>query len=196
MHRILTPILVVLIAVLAVQPAAAGGPSARQVEKIAVELERLFQPLSGAVARENLVFTHHGGGLFSMSLGLASTARTGIDARDEEKPLKLLAAGHMASEPTSPATSVNAVVSDLETSYNIWWAVANLGEEELTRRTAVRITGPEEFELSVSDGVDYGPGAIHFFWFNPETIFPVGGVYTHRTTVKSAGKNLYKYWVE
>jgi hypothetical protein len=200
MLRTLFTSLVVLAALLIAQPAAAGEPTARELESMVVQLERLFEPLAGSVARQDLVFTRHGAGVYSLRADLNKVGVSALsdddDDDDDDKLFRLLAAGHMASEPTSPAMAVNAVVSSPETMYNIWWAVVNQGDEEQERNTIVKITGPEEFELEVSDKVVYAASSVQLFFFNPELLFEVGGIYTHRTTVRKAGKNLYKFWVE
>jgi hypothetical protein len=197
MHRYLLRSFVVLIVLLAVEPVAAGEPTAREVERMAARFERMFQSLTDAAARPELEFSRHGDGVYSLQLSLARADQTSIEIRDEEdRSLRLLAAGHMASEPTTPSVAVNAIVSSPESTYNVWWAVVNQGPDVESKKTTVKITGPEEFLLEVSDKVDYQGNTVALFWFNPEVLFEAGGIYTHRTAVKSGGKNLYKFWVE
>jgi hypothetical protein len=198
MHRYLLHALVVLIAVLAVQPAAsAGEPTGREVERMAAKFERMFLSLTDAAARPELELERHGDGLYSLRLSMVSTDRTSLEIRDEEdKPLRLLAGGHMASEPTTPSVAVNAIVSSPESPYNIWWAVVNQGPELESRKTTIKITGPDGVVFEASDKVDYEGNTVALFWFNPEVPFAAAGIYTHRTTVKSGGKNLYRFWVE
>ncbi len=197
MHRFLPLSLALLLALPAVQPAEAGAPKPDRLERMTQEFERLFQPMIGAIEARDLVFRDHGGGFMSLSYALdrARESRSSFKAADE-KPFRTLACGHMAAEPTNPATLVSAVISDLETFYNLWWTVLNNGEEEVERKTTVKITGPEEFEFEASEDVIYPAGTVQLIWFNPEIAFPATGTYTHRVMVKGGGKALYRFWAE
>ena len=145
--------------------------------------------------------------LYSLTYPLAaSTPITGVAKRRDEKVLRTLACGHMLSEPTTPASVATAVVSNIDTLYNLWWAVVNQGESDEERRTTVSVSGPEAYDIEVIDDAPYPANSVTLFVFNPfesedpdvvpASPFTVPGVYTHRVTVKGAGKAYYRFWVE
>ena len=199
MHRFPPILLVLALLVAAVAPAAAAEPTAAEIELMTLELERVFQPLAGAIDSRDVVLRKHGRDLYSLSYPLPDGA---LDARSkssaDDKPLRTLACGHMHSEPTTPASMITAVVSNVDVEYYLWWAAVNRGEEDLERETIVRVTGPEGFEIKVTDEnmVPYPANTVTLFVFNPETPFTAPGIYTHRVHVKGAGKAYYRFWVE
>lgn len=178
--------------------AIAEEPSPRELELMTSQLERLFQPLEGAIEARDLRYRRHGGGVYSLTYSLAAGTRSisGSKALAEDKPIRTLNIGHMASEPTNPGSVVTAVVADVETEYNLWWAVVNRGEEEETRKTSVVLSGPEGFRLEVEDDVVYPRRAVSLFWFNPEMPFKATGLYTYRINVRSGSRMFYRFWVE
>lgn len=198
MHRLIPISLALLVTLAAVQPLAAGAATAGEIERMTAQFERFFQPMIGAIDARDLTFRDLGNGFFSLSYALDAPRRTSLRAKaTDDGPFRTLACGHMASEPANPATMVNSVISDLETEYNFWWTLVNMGEEEELRKTTVRIMGPGEFEIEASeDEVPYGPNAVHLIWFNPETALPETGIYTHRVAVKGAGKVVYRFFAE
>lgn len=196
MHRSIPIGLALILALAVVQPAAAGGSKARELERMTVRFERLFQPLLGAIDAGDLVFSDHGNGLLSLSYPLDRAERPGIGRKRAEAPFKTLDCGHMAAEPTNPAAMVTAVISDLETEYNLWWTLINNTDNDELRDTTVRINGPGDFELEVSEEVPYAANAVHLIWFNPEMPFSEPGLYVHRVAVKGAGRVGYRFWAE
>lgn len=197
MHRYIALSLASILMLAAVEPAAAGGSSQREVERMAQQFERLFQPLIGAIEARDLVLVDHGNGFQSLSYRLDRARRDNLNLRADDNLFRTLACGHMAAEPTNPATVVNAVIADLETEYNLWFAVMNATDVDELRKTTVKIAGPEEFEIEViEEEAPYAAGSVQLIWFNPETPFGVSGVYTHKVTVKGGGKVSYRFLAE
>lgn len=198
MNRLISISVALLLVLLAAQAAPAAELGGRQVERMTKKLERLFQPIGAKIEAKDLSFRDLGGGFYSLSYPLAKVKQLeGVQLRaDDEKPIRTLAIGHMASEPTNPGSVLTAIVADPETKYNVWLAVLNRADEEETRRTNVRIIGPEEFEIVVSDEVLYQPQSVNLIWFNPDTAFAATGLYTYRINVRTGGKMFYRFWVE
>jgi hypothetical protein len=208
MRRSLSTLLALSLLALAAWPAAAREPKPREIERLALKLERLFQPLGGEVDSRDLVVRKLRSGLYSLSYPLpASKPIAGVNARrDDDKVLRTLSCGHMLAEPLTPASVVTAVVSNIDTGYFLWWAAVNQGELDEVRMTSVKVSGPEGFDLEVIDEVPYLANSVTLFFFNPfeplsETEpgtapFSVPGVYTHRVIVRGAGKAYYRFWVE
>lgn len=208
MRRTLPVLLVALLLALAVQPLVAGEPSLREIELMTLELERVFQPLAGAIDARDVVLKKHRRDLYSLSYPLTTSERPVRRAkrRDDDKMLRTLSCGHMLSEPATPSSVSTAVVSNIDTNYNLWWAVVNQSEIDEERRTTVQVSGPEEFDVEVIDDAPYPANSVTLFVFNPfesedpevevESPFTVPGIYTHRVTVKGAGKAAYRFWVE
>ena len=195
MPRIIALGLALILALAAVQPAAADSRQEREVERMMVQFERLFAPMLGAIDARDLVYKRQPGGFHSLSYPLGVAVRSTLKA--SERPFRTLASGHSASDPANPAAVVTAVLSDLETEYNLWFAVLNAGDEEEARKTTVKLTGPEAFEIeATSDEVVYPSNAVSLIWFNPETPFAATGVYHHRVTVKAGGKVAYRFFAE
>lgn len=198
MHRLLFICLTVAFAIPAVRPAVAGDSSAAEVELMTVQFEQLFEPMLGAIEARDLTYVELGNGFRALRYKLDRAGREAVVARAaNERPFRTLACGHMAAEPTNPATMVNAVIADVETQYNLWFVVLNAREDELLRKTTVKLTGPEEFEIEVvEEEVPYPGATVQLIWFNPETPFAETGVYAHRVTVKSGGKVGYRFFAE
>lgn len=196
-HRAIAIGLALTLALTVAGPVVAGGSKAREVERMAAELERLLGPLVGAIEARDLVFSDQGNGFLSLSYPLERAGRSGRGRKAaNDTPFRTLACGHMAAEPTNPATLVTAVISDLETHYSFWWALVNKTDVDETRETTVQVSGPGDFELEASEEVVYFANAVHLVWFNPETPFTETGLYTHRVAVKGGGRVYYRFWAE
>lgn len=197
MHRFTSIALVLILAAAASLPAAAAGSQERRAERMAEQFERLFQPMLGALEARAPTFTDRGNGFSSLSYELDRAGRDQLLARASgSPPFRVLACGHMAAEPSNPATLVTAVISDLETHYSFWWALVNKTDVDETRETTVQVSGPGDFELEASEEVVYFANAVHLVWFNPETPFTETGLYTHRVAVKGGGRVYYRFWAE
>ena len=115
---------------LSLVPAYAADPSERELELLAAEFERMFEPLFGAFETEP-VFTKHAGGVASLHWPLAEEQLRDLRAQGTAaKPLRTLAGGHMASEPSNLATMINAILANLTSSYNFWWGYLNQAEDD------------------------------------------------------------------
>ncbi len=198
MHRFTSIALVLILAAAASLPAAAAGSQERRAERMAEQFERLFQPMLGALEARAPTFTDRGNGFSSLSYELDRAGRDQLLARASgSPPFRVLACGHMAAEPLNPATVVTALISDVETLYNLWFVVLNATDLDEQRKTAVRVTGPGEFEFeAIDEETFYAANSITLIWINPETAFAEIGLYIHRVTVRGGGKAFYRFWAE
>ena len=138
MRRTLPILLVLCLAVLAVQPAVAGDPSARQIERMTRQLDRLVERLIGSIDAQDVTFKRLGRGYYSLSYPLAAKKPTGLNLRADDKPLRTLSCGHMILEPVTPSSVTTAVVSNIDTGYNLWWAAVNQGERVIHLARSLR----------------------------------------------------------
>ncbi len=201
MRRLFTAFLLFGLTLAVAPQASASDLSPRQIERLTRQLERLLEPLAGSIDAQDIRLKHHGSDLYSLTYPLKGSddKPSGLDVRandDEEEVFRTLACGHVLLEPTTPSAVSTAVVSNLDTHYNLWWAVVNEREQDEERRTTVRITGPEDFVLNVVDDAPYPGESVTLFVFNPEAPFLAPGLYTHRVTVRGGGKVFYRFWVE
>lgn len=197
-HRAIAIGLALTLALTVAGPVVAGGSKAREVERMTAELERLLGPLVGAIEARDLVFSDQGNGFLSLSYPLERAGRSGRGRKAaNDTPFRTLACGHMAAEPLNPATVVTALISDVETLYNLWFVVLNATDLDEQRKTAVRVTGPGEFEFeAIDEETFYAANSITLIWINPETAFAEIGLYIHRVTVRGGGKAFYRFWAE
>lgn len=161
----------------------AGGP----------ELEALFGEILGP-SHEAPVFTDLGGGFYSLSIALSPEAREGLLAPlrsgdPDEKAVQtffVISAGQAPTTPPNPIATTHGALSDTTFPYTYWIIVLNLGNQNVTRTTTAKLTGPGlKFNRSVQ--ATYNAGGIWVIGFRPGVGAGAPGVYTFQATVAGAG---------
>jgi len=186
-----------LAGLLAAVPAAYATESAaathdRLQESRALQIETLFGQLLDSAAATP-VFTDLGDGFYSLSITLRPEARERLlaalrsgESGDKATTFFLLAAGQQLTAPTNPSVCIHAALSLTNAAYNYWVVVLNLGSQNLTRTTSVKLAGPgKNFNKSIQ--ATYNAGGIWAIWYNPGSGVNKAGIYTYTATVSGAG---------
>jgi hypothetical protein len=176
-------------AVYATEDAAARN---LQQETRALQIETLFGQLLDS-AEVTPVYTDLGNGFHSLSITLKPEARERLlaalrsgESGDKATTFFLLAAGQQLTPPSNPSTCIHAALSLTNASYNYWVVVLNLGSQNLTRTTSVKLAGPgRNFNKSIQ--ATYNAGGIWAVWYNPAGGVNKAGIYTYTATVSGAG---------
>lgn len=140
------------------------------------------------------VFTDLGGGFHSLSIALRPEMRerllaalgTGEATGKAAQTLFVLSAGQAPTSPSNPIATTHGVLSDTTFGYNYWLIVLNLGNQNVTRTTTVKLTGPGlKFNKSVQ--ATYPAGALWVIGYSPGRGVGTPGIYTYQATVAGGG---------
>jgi hypothetical protein len=176
---------------------AAELPDAR-TRGIAVdeEIGTLFEQHLG-VKPEAPVFTDLGDGFFSLSYPLSpemrekllvavqsetSTELTGKAAQT----LFVISVGQAPTTPSDPITTTHGALSDTTFPYTYWIITLNLGRQNVTKATTLKLTGPG-LKFTRSANVVYGANGIWVVGYRPDGGVRTPGVYTLQGTVAGGG---------
>lgn len=138
-------------------------------------------------------FTDHGDGIFSLSRTFSpETSERLLSALNREGSEKatstffIMAAGQSIPTPVTPTTCIHSALSNTNLPYNYWLVVLNLGSQNVTRTTSLKLTGPgQRFNRSTS--VTYNANGIWAVWYKPATGVGTAGTYTFEAAVSGGG---------
>ncbi len=142
------------------------------------------------------IYTDLGGGFSSLSIPLTPELRErllgspGADGEPADKAqtlsFSILAAGLSQSLPFDPTGLPHAALANANLSYNYWVIVVNPGNQSLTRRTVLKLTGPGLHFTWATQSL-YRPNALTVVIYNPTAVLGQEGLYTLQATVAGGG---------
>lgn len=162
-------------------------------EAVTREVEALFGDLGG-MGGEAPVFTDLGGGFYTVSMSLPQGVREylleAMSTEEREKAaaasLTVISVGQAPTLPPNPITTTHGALSDTTYPYTYWIITLNLGSQNVTKSTTLKLTGPG-LKFNRSTQVTYGAGGIWGVGFRPGGGVGVPGIYTLQGTVSGAG---------
>lgn len=178
-------------------PAVYAAPPEDQREEKALQIETMFEELLGS-SDVKPIFAEHGDGFYSLSVTLEPEARERLleslssgGPTDKATTFFVLSVGQQLTAPSNPATCLHAALSNVNLAYNYWVVVLNLGNQNLSRTTTVKLNGPgRKFNKSIV--ASYPAGSIYAVWYNPGVGVGQPGVYTFTGSVSGAGQAVTK----
>ena len=170
-----------------------GQKNAKASEQQAVALERLLRglgssELGGGELGEGIV-RDYGNGLKGVRFKLSESLRAELARSAGAKNVMALANGHQISDPSSASTMINAVLSNLSSTYNFWWGVVNLTSNDVALKTTWKLKGPRGgLKFKESATVTYPASSIEIKFDSAEGPLGVAGVYRFMVSIARAGK--------
>jgi hypothetical protein len=173
---------------------AAELPDA-QVRSVAMdeEIVTLFEQHFG-VKPEAPVFSDLGDGFFSVSYPLTPELQEkmrealipDVENAKAAQSLFVIAVGQSPLTPSDPITTTHGALSDTTFPYTYWIITLNLGRQNVTKATTLKLTGPG-LKFTRSANVIYGADGIWVVGYQPGGGVRTPGVYTLQGTVAGGG---------
>ena len=184
-----------LIGLLLVAPPPSHAATLPAAEIAARTAEVLLEQFAG-VTPEAPVFTDLGDGFFSLSYPLSPEMREklleAVQSDSAEKAGKaaqtlfVISVGQAPTAPPDPITTTHGALSDATFPYTYWIITLNLGRQNVTKATTLKLTGPG-LKFTRSANVVYGANGIWVVGYRPDGGVRTPGVYTLQGTVAGGG---------
>ena len=193
MRPIRSLLVVGVMTLLLVSPAAATDRQELDLEEIVQALELILADLDGVRDPDaQPIVRKYDGGLVTVSIPLSEEAVERFRAKSL-RDLNILAAGHSRQQFGDFAATVNAVLATLGREYNFWWAAVNLGGDVRKKTTSI-ISGPGP-TVRRNNNVRYDTSALIAASL-AESPLNAAGQWKHQVKIKQGGNVKYWFWAQ